>query len=267
MQWPAISNLWGCAAARFRQTEFRINVTCHIIDEASRRILVAIRERRRTCFSTISSRPVALMMVGTVLSLAGCSSAPGSFDVQQSTQTKLTDLMALVQFKKLPKQPEPTDHVACPDITILDGTADDRVYGKGGTQTNADVRYQFSLNDVARDCRVVGDQISLKIGAAGKILLGPLGSPGSFIAPIRVAIVRESDQKPVVSKLYRLGVNVPTGQTEAPFTLVTEPLNVPYTHENAQHDYTIKVGFDAAPSSGEKTASRKHRQHSNPTND
>ena len=272
MQRPAISNLWGYAAARLRQTEFRISATYPILDEASRRIWVRGRERHRTCFSTASSLLVAPMMVapimvGAVLGLAGCSSAPGSFDVQQSTQTKLTDLMALVQFKKLPKQPEPTDHVACPDITILDGTADDRVYGKGGAQTNADVRYQFSLNDVARDCKVVGDQISLKIGAAGKILLGPLGSPGSFIAPIRVAIVRESDQKPVVSKLYRLGVNVPTGQTEAPFTLVTEPLNVPYTHANAQHDYTIKVGFDAAPSSGEKTASRKHRQHSNPTND
>lgn len=224
MQRQAISVSWGAAATLL-----------------SRVALPAIG-----CRSRLPLRRVHwLAVLGASFGLAACSTPPGSFDVEDSTQTKLTTLMALVEFKKPPRSPEPTDHVICPNIVILDGTADDRVYGKG-EETNANLRYQFSLNDVARDCKIDGGQISLKVGTAGKVLLGPVGSPGNFTAPIRVAIIRESDQQPVVSKLYHVAVSVPAGKTQALFTLVTEPLDIPYTHENAQHDYTIKVGFDAA---------------------
>ncbi|QXX74459.1 hypothetical protein MHY1_01271 [Methylovirgula sp. HY1] len=235
MQRRAILNLWGFAAARLRQSGL-------------------------ARFPAPWPRLAGPVVAGTVLSLAGCGTPLGSFDVQPTTQTKLSDLMALVQFKKMPKQPEPTDHVQCPDISILDGTADDRAYGKGGAQTNANVRYQFSLNNVARDCKIIGDQMSLKIGAAGKILLGPVGAPGTFDAPIRVAIVRDADQEPVISKLYRLPVTVAAGQTEAPFALVTDPLNIPYTRPNAQHYYTIKVGFDAT-GNDKAPAARHHHRH------
>lgn len=286
MQRRAISNLWGFAAARRRQVEFCANAAGDVIGKASRQLLAPLRNPLWGRLPAQTPLILGAVGIGAVLSLAGCGRSPGSFDVDQTPQTKLSNLMALVQFKKLPKQPEPTDHVICPDIIILDGTADDRAYGKGD-QTNANVRYQFSLNDVARDCKVQGDQISLKVGAAGKVLLGPVGSPGNFIAPIRVAIVRESDQVPIVSKLYRLAVSVPTGQTEAPFDLVTEPLSIPYTHANAQHDYTIKVGFDATgndkrgqamvnqaasakvrPDAPPSTSSPQHQRHrrANPAN-
>lgn len=275
MQRQAISDLWGFAASRLRQEELRANAG-RDSGTPSRQILAPLRSGQRTVFPAHSPLILSPIMICAVLSLVGCGKTPGSFDVEDSTQTKLANLAALVQFKKPPMQPEPTDHVVCPDIAILDGTADDRVYGQGD-QTNTNVRYQFSLNDVARDCKIEGDQISLKIGATGKVLLGPVGAPGNFIAPIRVAIVRESDQAPVVSKLYRLAVSVPTGQTEAPFTLVTEPLNIPYTHANAQHDYTIKVGFDAAgndkkgqamvnQAARNKTPRHRYGQHPAPSN-
>jgi hypothetical protein len=185
----------------------------------------------------------AALFGAAALSLSACGTPPGSFDVEDSGQTKLSNLQAMVQFKKPGRQPTPIDHVLCPDIVILDGTADDRVYGTG-EQTNANLRYQFSLNDVARDCQVNGAQLSLKIGAAGKLLLGPVGSPGNFVAPIRIAIVRDNDQEPIASQLFKVPVTVAAGQTEAPFSLVTEQMTIPYSYANAQHDYTIKVGFD-----------------------
>ncbi len=167
--------------------------------------------------------------------------------------------------RSLPRQPEPTDHVICPDIIILDGTADDRVYGSGD-QSNSNLRYQFSLNDVARDCKIDGDKISLKIGAAGKVLLGPVGSPGTFTAPIRIAIVRQADQDPVASQLFQVPVTIASGQSEAPFTLVTDQMSVPYSHTNAQHDYMIKIGFDAGGKSQTPARGhpRAHRQSTAP---
>lgn len=185
------------------------------------------------------------------LGLSACGTPPGSFDVQDSSQTKWANLQAMVQFKAPPRQPTPVDHVKCPDIAILDGTAEDRVYGTGD-QTNANLRHQFSMTQVARDCQVDGGTLKLKIGVAGKLLLGPVGAPGTFPAPIRIAIVRDNDQQPIASKLYQQPVTVAAGATEAPFALVVEDMSVPYSNANAQHDYTIKVGFDSGPNRKQK---------------
>lgn len=190
------------------------------------------------------------------LSLAGCGGKqPGSFDVEESGQSKWTDLVDMVQFKKIKPAMDPSNPVKCPDIVILDGTADDRVYASAD-QSNANLRYQFSIIDIARDCQVGGDKMSLKAGVAGKILLGPAGAPGNFTGPVRVAVINNNDQSVVVSKLYQVGVGIPAGQSEGSFSLVTEPFDVPYPHNKAQLDYTIKVGFDTA--GGKKTAEKPH---------
>lgn len=188
------------------------------------------------------------MRVGLAIAaigIAGCSRNTGSFDVDEPAQSKWDNLMALVEFKPLPKQPKPTDPILCPEVHILDGTSDDRIYAPGAEQSNETVRYQFSIDDVARGCQINGKQAAMKIGVAGRVLLGPAGSPGTYPAPIRVAIIDLSDGNPVVSKLYQVPTSVPDGQTEAPFTLVTDPLAIPTTASFAE-SYTIKVGFDSA---------------------
>ncbi|MGH6818964.1 MAG: hypothetical protein ACREC1_09360 [Methylovirgula sp.] len=215
------------------------------------------------------------------IGFAGCSRNTGSFDVDEPAQAKWNNLMALVEFKPLPRQPEPTDPILCPEIHILDGTSDDRIYAPGAEQSNETVRYQFSIDNVARGCQISGKQAAMKIGVAGRVLLGPAGSPGTYAAPIRVAIIDLSDGNPVVSKLYQVPTNVPEGQTEAPFTLVTDPLTLPKTAHFAE-SYTIKVGFDsvgngkkrpaaetastdsnATPAASDSTPPRRHHHHRN----
>lgn len=191
-----------------------------------------------------------------MLGLVGCGRPLGSFDAAPSTKTKLDSLVALVQFKKPPKQEQPSDLLRCPNITVLDGTADDRVFGRG-PQSNANVDYQFSLDDFARDCKVVGNKLDIKVGVRGRVLLGPVGKPGTFAAPVRVAVLLNSDPMPLVSNLYHVDVSVPADGSAAPFTLVTDALNVPYTHPHAELDYTIKVGFDPA---GKSPRWRKYRK-------
>ncbi len=184
---------------------------------------------------------VVIVAIGT----AGCSRNTGSFDADEPAQAKWDNLMALVEFKPLPKQPKPTDPLLCPEIHVLDGTSDDRIYAPGPEQSNETVRYQFSIENVARGCQISGKQAAMKIGVAGRILLGPAGSPGTYPAPIRVAVIDLSDGNPVVSKLYQVAASVSDGQTEAPFTLVTDPFTIPTT-ANFAENYTIKVGFDSA---------------------
>lgn len=203
----------------------------------------------------------AFSIAATALALTACGRAPGSFDVDENNQTKLSNLMALVQFKPLPKSPQPFAPIKCPEISIQDGTADDRVYASGD-QSNANVKYQFSISNFARDCQVIDKQYQMKIGVEGRILLGPAGTPGTYAAPIRVAVVSRTDGSATLSKLYQVAAAVPAGQTEGPFTLVTEPLSVPISGQFPDQDYVIKIGFDSA--ANQKGAARPEHHHHHP---
>jgi hypothetical protein len=210
-------------------------------------------------------RPMAraklIFMACAAAGLAACArSNTGSFDQTDSLSTRFGNLLS---FNKLTGQaaPEkPAEKLECPEIIVLDGTAAHRVYK--GPESNENVQYQYSLGDVARECIHQGDQIAMKVGVAGQVLLGPAGAPGSFSVPIRVAIVKQSDNSPVVSKLYNASVNVIPGQTEAPFTLVTEPLLAPFIQRYTQDDYTIKVGIDTGGTPAATPAAHVRKKHS-----
>lgn len=132
----------------------------------------------------------------------------------------------------------------CPTVEVLDGTASYRTY-VGADQSNAAVRYQFSMGDVARDCVRAGDRIQIKVGVEGRVLLGPAGSPGSFTVPVRIAVRRDADGKPVAAKLYQVPATIAAGGDSTDFQLVTEPIAVPFVTPHADDDYTVLVGFDA----------------------
>jgi hypothetical protein len=203
-----------------------------------------------------------ILVLAAAIGLASCSSRhPGSFDADNSTSDKLGNLLA---FNSLTAPPAPTTtttvKVVCQEIIVLDGTAAQRVYN--GAQSNDTLKYQYSLGDVARECAVQGSDVAMRIGVEGNVLLGPVGSPGNFNVPIRIAIVRESDQKPVVSKLYRVAATIPGGQTQGAFSFVSEPLLVPFLHEHSEDDYNIKIGIDSGSGAevpeGKPRRARKH---------
>ena len=129
--------------------------------------------------------------------------------------------------------------IDCPVIEVQDGTSAVRV----GGQSNESVRYQFNIAETARECQPRGDQFTIKVGVAGHLLIGPAGSPGAYSATLRVVIRRSSDEKPVISKTYRVEANTGAGG-EGSYQLVTEPFALPFTHREMDQDYTILVGFD-----------------------
>ena len=114
------------------------------------------------------------------------------------------------------------------------------------------------MGDIARECTRVGDQIMIKVGVEGRVLLGPVGQPGNFNVPIRIAVRRDTDQKAAAGKLYQVPTSVAFGQTQGEFTLVSEPMAVPFLQAHADEDYTILVGFDEdGAASGRQGAARR----------
>lgn len=200
---------------------------------------------------------VAACLAGTAL-LGGCGgSASGD------SGTAVANLLAFntTTVSAAPPPAQIDEKLQCPTVEVLDGTASSRVYA-GAEQTNSSVKYQFSMGDVARECSHVGDQLVLKVGVEGRALVGPVGAPGTYAAPVRIAVRREKDEKPVATKLYKIPVTIPSGEGGAPFSLVADPISVPFTTAHADDDYTIVVGFDAKGGDEAVKPSAKRRRRS-----
>ena len=197
------------------------------------------------------ARNAGLALAGALaLSLAGCGT---SLDPTSSVGG------SLLAFNTPNAPPIPAaaaaapDNVDCPHIEVLEGASALRIGGEG----NGGVRYQYSLGDLARECTVVGKQISIKVGVQGHVLLGPAGAPGTFSVPVRIVVRSEKDQKPAASKFYRSPATIPAGETQTDFTVISEPLLVPLTRWEANEDYTILVGFDQAGGGAVHPAARR----------
>lgn len=212
------------------------------------------------------ARRLGLAVVGFAgcAMLAGCGAGgtPGFEPESQSGPTLSSKLANLMAFNKLfpgsAPLPKTEAEVACPTIEVQDGTSSVRTYV--GAQTNDNVRYQFSLGDIARDCSRSGGNLVLKVGADGRVLLGPSGTPGSFTVPIRIAVRNDATQKVVYSQLNRISASVPGGSSETAFSYVSEPFQVPMV-AHPDEDYVILVGFDPNGTGlqGEHKARRRKR--------
>jgi hypothetical protein len=190
--------------------------------------------------------------------VAACASTSGGSD-NGNVFANLLAFNSTTKPAPLPAQGEVPTEVQCPQIEVQDGTAAVRVYS-GAEQSNANLRYQFSLGDTARECQVADGKLNIKVGVAGRVLIGPAGAPSTFTVPVRVVIRRESDLQPAVSQLYRVAATIAAGQAETDFTVVSDPLGVPFLHADADRDYTVIVGFDQGAGPEKPKAPAKRRK-------
>ena len=134
--------------------------------------------------------------------------------------------------------------LVCPFVDVREGAAAHRVYA--GQPSNANVRYQFSIGDVARECRVVGDRLVMRIGVEGRVLLGPAGGPSSFTVPVSIAVRDEQSKNFVASRVFWRAAVIPQGASNTVFSVVSDEIAVPFRGNAANQDYQIFVGFDGA---------------------
>jgi hypothetical protein len=201
---------------------------------------------------------VPLLGAAALLAVASCGGHLGNFDAPEAGGSKLGNLLGFKSNDAPAAAGTQVHHIFCPQVLILEGTAASRAYN-GTPPSSGNLKYQYSLTDTARECTLDGDQLAIKIGVAGKVLLGPAGSPGSFSVPVRMAVLHEKNNEPVTSKIFHASVTVNNGETEADFTIVSEPLRVPFIQDHAEDDYAIKVGIDeGTPAAKPAGKSAKH---------
>jgi hypothetical protein len=193
-----------------------------------------------------SERCAALL--GAALILSGCSSA--------STPTDTGDTVSTSRFSSLfSGSASPAAQAAaggpafndddCPTVEIRTGTGIFTVAGKPPEAATTDVRYQLTLTQLARQCRVIGADLVMKVGVQGRIIVGPAGGPGQVDIPLRYAVVREgAAPKTIATKFKRFPADVPAGQPNAVFSDVEESLSFPMPSRQELATYMVYVGFD-----------------------
>jgi hypothetical protein len=204
---------------------------------------------------------VALVLGG--LALAGCASTG------QTTASK-TNPDGSISSNKVANS-----DIDCPGMQVRSGASTWQV--PSGTNTT-NLRYQGSLGQLARECAVLGDSMTIKVGVEGRVLVGPKGSAGNLTVPLRIALVQEGSQpKPVWSKFYSVPVNVPPGQTQVTFTHVEDDLTFAIPASKDISSYVIYVGYDPQgaavnaktvkkkPAPGEMKAASKSKPKAQPS--
>jgi len=137
--------------------------------------------------------------------------------------------------------PDPDD---CPMVTVRQGAATVTTYGPG-ERAATNVRYQATVGEMARECKIQGGTIWAKVGLQGRVILGPAGVPGRLEVPVRLALVREGPEpKTIWTQLYRVPVDVPAGQTNVPFIHIEDKISFPTPPGRELEAYVFYVGFD-----------------------
>jgi hypothetical protein len=134
------------------------------------------------------------------------------------------------------------------------------MYGPGD-QTATNVRYQGTISDYARECRLAGPTLNMKVGIRGRLVLGPAGGQGTLDVPLRIALVQEgAAPKTIWTKLYKVTVVVPPDQTNVPFSYVEDSISVPKPSAADVASYVVYVGFDQQAMSERSRPQRAPRQ-------
>ena len=146
----------------------------------------------------------------------------------------------------------------CPGATIRQGAG---AWAQNAGQGPSNIRYQANIVQIARECAVLGDTMTIKVGVEGRVLVGPKGGAGNVTVPLRIALVQDGPQpRPIISKFYAVNVNVAQGASQQSFTQVDDDLTFPLPADKNLERYIIYVGFDpqgAVPPSKTKTKATK----------
>lgn len=151
-------------------------------------------------------------------------------------------------------EPLPSMDNDCPTVDIRQGASTLAIAAKTQHQPTAnDLRYQLSLTQIARQCALDGQQIKMRVGVQGRVIVGPAGAPSQVDVPLRYAVVQEGvEPKTITSKFRRFTVTMPQGATNVVFTDIEEDLRFPLPSRAALEAYVVYIGFDDAGDRGER---------------
>jgi hypothetical protein len=128
----------------------------------------------------------------------------------------------------------------CPVVEIRAEAESMSVYDTGKTGDPASLRYQSMIQRVARDCDLVGPDVVVRVGIAGRVAAGPKGAAGTIQVPVRV-VVLDASGKPTYSKAHIVPATLDAPDFSALWSVVDDQVTIP---AKGSADTRIIVGID-----------------------
>jgi hypothetical protein len=161
----------------------------------------------------------------------------------------------------------PQPDLDCPLLDIRSGASTLQIPPPTeGQNSTMSLKYQGTFVRAARDCADVNQQMVLRVGVEGRIIVGPAGGPGEVDVPLRIAVVQErtSGAKPIVTKFIRIPVTVEAGQDSATFAHVEEGVSFPMPSAADIDSYIVYIGFDPLAEQAQDQAKEKAKPKPKP---
>jgi hypothetical protein len=135
----------------------------------------------------------------------------------------------------------------CPLVDIRSGASTLQIPPPTEDQNSTmSLKYQGTFVRAARECHAVNQQMVMKVGIEGRVILGPAGGPGDVVVPLRVAVVSETPAgtKPIATRFIQIPVTLASGQGSVDFTHVEDNLDFPIPSAADLDTYVVYIGFD-----------------------
>ena len=119
------------------------------------------------------------------------------------------------------------------------------IYEPGRAGDGLAVMHRGEITKTARECQVVGGQVVVKYGFAGRVLLGPRGQAGRITMPVNV-FVTDAKRERLANERMAVDVDVSTESPIGYFSAV-RTVTIPVPEGARPGEFDVFVGFEQAP--------------------
>lgn len=129
----------------------------------------------------------------------------------------------------------------CPQVVAWPNERLRTAYQSGHDGDQMFVVNRGEITKLSRECRFYGGRVVVKYGFAGRVLLGPKGSPGTVTLPVSVRAA-DAYKSTLAQDKMSVPVTVPAGQTAGYFSMVRE-ISFPIQVGTRLEDYKVFVAL------------------------
>jgi hypothetical protein len=134
------------------------------------------------------------------------------------------------------------DSLHCPQVVAWPHDRLLTIYAGGAVGNTQAIVHRGEITKLARECQIFGNQVTVKYGLAGRVLLGPRGKPGQMTMPISIK-VSDADRRVLITDKTSVSTMIPTENPVGYFSVVKE-ISFPISMGTRPEDYKVFVAFE-----------------------
>jgi hypothetical protein len=137
---------------------------------------------------------------------------------------------------------ETGESLHCPQVVAWPHDRLLTIYADGKVGDAQAIMHRGEITRLVRQCQIVGNQVVVKYGVAGRVLLGPKGAPGQVTLPVSIKVA-DADRKVLAKDKASVTTMVPTENPVGYFSMVKE-ISFAVTMGTRPEDYKVFVAFE-----------------------